>query len=422
MSKLTLYILREFIVPLFYCLVGFLGIYILFELFGSFSRLADSNLSLKECVLYFGGYLSPFFHYLASAAMMLATLYTMWNFCRYSELTAMRASGISLLAVVKPLLLAGGIMALFILWVSESYMPEYGQWAKQLKTERFGAKKKANGNVFLFSNTRDKRKWTIGNSENREYSELTNVSVDQENPNGTTKFNITADKASYLDGEWWFFNPRIQYYLHGRQVKSPAPDIDGLTLRSFPGFKETPDDIRTQQSNPKFLSVKGKLDYIRKNANLEEDQKKEYAYDAWAQVAAPLSCIVVMLFSIPAGITSGRQSVFKGILGSIGMFFAFHGFSIVCMVLVRCGYLAPIPAALLPVAVFLSVGIFFFHNTLEATLRILAVYLVLFAFYVVAAQLLVSKCGLGFTLAHLLAFPLPLTAAVVCTSKLRFRG
>ena len=131
MSKLTLYILREFIVPLFYCLVGFIGIYILFELFGSFSRLLGSDLSFKECVLYFGGYLSPFFHYLASAAMMLATLYTMWNFCRHSELTAMRASGISLFAIVKPLLFAGAMMGLFIAWVSESYMPEYAQWAKK---------------------------------------------------------------------------------------------------------------------------------------------------------------------------------------------------------------------------------------------------------------------------------------------------
>ena len=215
MSKLTLYILREFIVPLFYCLVGFIGIYILFELFGSFSRLLGSDLSFKDCVLYFGGYLSPFFHYLASAAMMLATLYTMWNFCRHSELTAMRASGISLFAIVKPLLFAGAMMGLFIAWVSESYMPEYAQWAKKIKSERFGTKKGSENDAFSFNNTHENRVWMVSGGANRDYTVLTGVSVDQESAEGVMLYNINAEKASFLDGEWWFVNPKIQHYSNG---------------------------------------------------------------------------------------------------------------------------------------------------------------------------------------------------------------
>ena len=97
MKILTRYVLREFLIPLVYCMTGFLSIYVLFDLFGSFSRLMSAKISFKTVVLYFCGYLSPYFHYIVPAALMLATLYTMWSFCRRSEIVAMRASGVSFL-------------------------------------------------------------------------------------------------------------------------------------------------------------------------------------------------------------------------------------------------------------------------------------------------------------------------------------
>jgi|GEM_PF-477913 len=423
MSKLTLYILREFIVPLFYCLVGFIGIYVLFELFGSFSRLLGSDLSFKECVLYFGGYLSPFFHYLASAAMMLATLYTMWNFCRHSELTAMRASGISLFAIVKPLLFAAVLMGVLVAWVSECYMPEYAQWAKRIKAERFDAQDIAEAEGFTFRNTRDNRTWTVRGGTNRDYSELNDVFVTQDRPDGSRLYSITAHKASYLDGEWWFTKPQLLHYdINTRPCASPTPEIDSLEFRSFTDYRERPEDIRMQNCDPRLISVRGKLRYIGINKDLNEEGRESLRYDAWAQALAPLSCIIVMLLSIPAGVTSGRQSVFAGILGAVGLFFAFHGFNVGCMVLAKCSLMPSIPAAIVPTLIFLALGVFFFHNSMRATLKLFAVYTVLFTLYVIAAALLVSKCDMRPSLAHVLSFPVPLLGAIVSTFRCRSKN
>ena len=62
MRILTRYVLREFVIPLFYCLAGFVSIYVLFDLFGSFSRIVESDLSFGEIALYFCGYFAPYFH------------------------------------------------------------------------------------------------------------------------------------------------------------------------------------------------------------------------------------------------------------------------------------------------------------------------------------------------------------------------
>lgn len=282
MSKLTLYILREFLTPLFYCLTGFLGIYVLFELFGSFARIMDSGMSVKDCVLYFGGYLSPFFHYLASASMMLATLYTMWNFCRHSELTAMRASGISLFAIVKPLLLAGIAMGVFVGWVSEFYMPEYAQWAKKIKAERFDSEDISEAGGFTFRNTRDNRTWTVRGGANRDCSELADVFITQDRADGSRMYGLTAGKVSYLDGEWWVSDYRIQYYdVNTRPCASPTPGLDALSLRSFTEYTERPEDIRMQNCDPRLISVKEKMRYVEINKDLNEASRQSLRYDAW---------------------------------------------------------------------------------------------------------------------------------------------
>ena len=64
MRILTRYILREFLVPFAYCLTGFLSIYVLFDLFGSFSRMLNAHISFGDLVLYFCAYLAPYFHYI----------------------------------------------------------------------------------------------------------------------------------------------------------------------------------------------------------------------------------------------------------------------------------------------------------------------------------------------------------------------
>lgn len=423
MSKLTLYILREFIVPLFYCLVGFIGIYVLFELFGSFSRLLTSDLTFKECVLYFGGYLSPFFHYLASAAMMLATLYTMWNFCRHSELTAMRASGISLFAIVRPLLFCGVLMGAFIAWVSEWYMPEYAQWAKRLKTERFDSDDAAEAEGFTFRNTRDNRTWTVRGEASRDCSFLSDVFVTQDRPDGSRLYSMTAEKARHIDGEWWFSKPRLQHYdINARPCASPTPALDALELRPFLEYRERPEDIRMQNCDPRLISVRGKLRYIRINKDLNEEGRESLRYDAWAQALAPLSCIIVMLLSIPAGVTSGRQSVFAGILGAVGLFFAYHGFNVGCMVLAKCSLMPAVPAAVVPVVMFLALGVFFFRNSMRATLSLLGVYVLLFICYVALCAFFASKLEMRPLHAQMLSFPVPLLAAAVCTLRFRLRA
>ena len=355
--------MREYVIPLFYCLAGFVSIYVLFELFGSFSRLADSDLPFLTMVEYFCAYLAPFFEWLAPAALMLAALYTMWSFCRHSELIAMRANGVSFFAIARPILAVAVLMAGVVLFVNEWYVPRRAQWAKQLKNERFDMAKIAKADNIVYRNVLDCRTWTVGITYTPDAEHLGEVRVTVDRPGGARKFCVTAPKADYLDGEWWFHDPEVQHYdINGTEVATPTPELDSLSLRAFPEFSEKPSDFLSQNRDWSYNSIRDRIRYLRTNRNLSDDLRRKYAYDTWAKVLSPFACIIITLFAIPAGVATGRQSVFKGILGALGLFFAFYGAVIGCMVCANEGWLNPVASAVLPYVAFLVMGIVAFNK------------------------------------------------------------
>ena len=359
MKILTRYVLREFLIPLFYCMTGFLSIYVLFDLFGSFSRIVDAEVSLKTTVLYFCGYLSPYFHYIAPAALMLATLYTMWSFCRHSEIVAMRASGVSFLAIVRPLLAVAAVMACAVAWVNESFVPSKAQWAEQMKKLKFDQKRLSRGDNIVFRNPGDCRTWNIDAFLDDSGASLGEVRVTVDRPQGGARLmTVTAPRADYLDGEWWFTGAKVQHYdATGQECATPTPELDALEFRCFGEFKERPTDFVMQNRPWKYNSVRDRFRYLDTHPEISAESRRDCVFDIWAQVMAPLACLVITLFAIPAGIASGRQSVFKGIVGALAMYFAFYALVIGFMVLAKNGWCPPVVAAVLPYVAFLALGI-----------------------------------------------------------------
>ncbi|MBR1921193.1 MAG: LptF/LptG family permease [Kiritimatiellae bacterium] len=363
MRILTRYVFREFLVPLFYCLCGFGSVYMLFELFGSFSRMAEAKPPFLLVVRYFTGYLAPFFQYLAPAALMLATLYTMWSFCRHSEIVAMRANGIGFLAIVKPLLFVAFAMACFVAWVDECYVPRTAQWAKQFRNARFDVEKVERADNVVFRNPEDDRIWSIDRLLDDDGRHLQDVRVTVNRPDGARLMNVTASRADYLDGEWWMTGTKVQHYdSSGRETASPTPELDALSFRPFPEFHESPADFVAQNRDWAYNSVSDRVRYLRQHPDLPDKIRRKYRYDIWSQMLAPLACLVITLFAIPAGVASGRQSVFKGVVGALVMFFAFYGLVIGCMVAADVGWVNPVVAACLPHVVFLTLGARLFYR------------------------------------------------------------
>lgn len=357
MKILTRYILREFCVPLFYCLTGFISIYVLFELFGSFSKLMAAKPGFPVAAAYLAGYFAPYFQWMAPACLMLATLYTMWRFCRHSEIVAMRASGIGFFTIVKPILVMAVLMACAVAWVNESYVPGHSSWAKKFKDAHFDATAMASANRVLHVNEKTGRIWHASMTPAQDEAALENVKVEIPEMESSRTRRIASPRAIYEGGKWYFFAPRVTLVGKGGvETLDTAVPTDG-GLRCFPELDERPEDIMREKCEWDFRSTRNRIESLKSQPNLDERTRRKRRYDVWSRIVAPFACLVITLFAIPMGIATGRQSVFRGIVGALGMFFAFYGLTILCMVLAGCGWLAPFPAAILPNLVFVVLGV-----------------------------------------------------------------
>ena len=362
MKILTRYILREFCVPLFYCLTGFVSIYLLFELFGSFSRLMAAKPGIPAAATYLAGYFAPYFQWMAPACLMLATLYTMWRFCRHSEIVAMRASGIGFFTIVKPILAMAVLMACAVWWVNESYVPRRSSWAKKFKDMRFDLAAMGDANRILYVNEKSGRHWQANVSSSQGGIALEDVRVTIREPGPVTDTSarrerrISSPRAIYEDGLWYFYAPRVVWFENGVETPDATVPTDG-GIRSFREFNERPEDMVLENCEWSYMSTRHRIEYLKTHPNLEADKLPKRRYEVWAQAIAPLACLVITLFAIPMGIATGRQSVFRGIVGALAMFFAFYGLTILCMVSAARGWLAPFPAAILPDLIFLALGV-----------------------------------------------------------------
>ena len=357
MKILTRYILREFCVPLFYCMTGFISIYLLFELFGSFSRLMAAKLGFPTAVAYFAGYFAPYFQWMAPACLMLATLYTMWRFCRHSEIVAMRASGIGFFTIVKPILAMAALMACAVAWVNEVYVPRRSSWAKKFKDLHFDVTAMESANRVLYVNEKTGRIWHASLPQSQDDTVLESVKVEIPEMGSDRGRRISSPRATYKGGTWYFLPPVTVTLSDGTGVETPdsAVPADG-GLRCFPELDERPEEITREKCEWAFRSTRSRIESLEAQTNLDERTRRRRRYDVWAQAVAPFACLVITLFAIPMGIATGRQSVFRGIVGALTMFFAFYGLTILCMVLAGCGWLAPFPAAILPNLVFVVLG------------------------------------------------------------------
>lgn len=363
MTILFRYVLREFLTPLFYCMTGFLGIYVLFELFYSFNRIVESKPPFLKIVGFFAGYISPYLQWIIPAALLLATLYTLWNFCRHSEITAMRASGIGFDVIVSPLFATAFVLMVAVALINEFYAPGASERADAFRKNHFKAISSNIKEDIPYLNYAEHRVWRINKMDTTKPNILEGVRISFDRPDGSSELDITCRRAEYLDGMWWLFYPQYQYFDElNNPIENPKPDLALLVIRAFPKLTETPEDFILMNKPWQYYTIRNLQRYLREHPDLNKKDVAGLRYNIHSKLAIPFSCLIITLFAIPAGVVTSRQSVFKGVIIAISMFLGFYAANIGCMVLAKNCLMPAVLAAWLPNIAFLITGLILFRR------------------------------------------------------------
>ncbi len=355
MKLMDQYILRQFLVPLSYCLLAFTMVFVIFDLFEHLSDFIDAKTALVLVLRYYLLILPALLIYIAPISLLLGLLYSLWHLTKNNELTAMRASGISVGRMAIPIFMVGLLFSLGVSIIQETVAPWTSYWAEQfIRQQQSSAEAGTRYALDLaYNNERYHRSWVIRKFDLQHYN-MHEVKVVQQRPDGSDLETIWAEEARYYDARWWFFKVKLQRYDF---YNNPIGPVEVIPLKQMVDWPETPKEFINEVKDPLFLSARELRDFIVTHKNLSAKTVARISVDLHARLAMPWTCLVVTLFGVPCGLRTARKGAFLGIVIALLTFFSFYLLMTFCQWLGKNQYLEPLVSAWLPNVAFLMIGL-----------------------------------------------------------------
>jgi lipopolysaccharide export system permease protein len=352
MRLLDRYLLRELLVPLAYCLGGFLIFYVAFDLVFHIRSFQEKHLSFADVAAYYVVTLPELLvAQVIPVSLLLALLYVLTNHSRHNELTAMRAAGVSLWRLSMPYVVVGIFLGMLVFAMNELLVPQSNQRAKDIEQRHQPAVNRAPAKVvFDF----EIRHWEISGF-NSATSEMTDPNIQWDQANGVRR-NLSAARGIFTNGQVLLFN--VEEWDTKGDAVALHTNYAALALT----LPETPEWIRTAikvaEVNPSEaakkpqLSIREILEYLRPRPPITAEKRASLMTQLQGRVAEPFTCLAVVLIALPFGAQTGRRNVFAGVASSVFICFAYFIMQRLSMGLGIGGKLPPVLAAWLPNLVF----------------------------------------------------------------------
>ncbi len=365
------YLIKSFFMPMFYCMLAFIVLYIAYDLSDHMEDFFDKGIPTKQIIKYYIYNVPIIVSQAAPFATLLALLYCLGNLSRNNEIIAMRASGIALMRIVRPYLIIGFIMYIVVLVVSEICVPISKRLVAEIvpvtSSVQDALGSKSSFNAFTFYNSHSDREWVVGKLD-LELNLLEHVKITQFTHSKDHRVSkmFEAEKAEYIeDYGWWFYNAtEIQFSPDGE-----AYPADKFKKRYVRHFKETPQSIASMQYTSPEMMTFSEILYCRKHLNKTSDFYKKLKMETNRRIATPLACFVFVLLAAPFGIFHTRAGMIKGVITSILLCLVYYLIAALFISLgekgadsPQIGFYFPIIAAWLPNISFIGIGFYLLHR------------------------------------------------------------
>lgn len=364
MRILDKYIVKYFILPFLYCLMAFIVLYIVIDLFGRLDEILRQNVRLAVLLEYYLSMMPFIILQTAPVASLISTIYVLGGLNRYGEITAMRAAGISIYRILMPFIYTGFAITILVFSISEKVLPESMKKADFLQENYLDSSdknkpvnKKVITNIALYG--KNNRLIFIDNF-NSSSKTAAGITILEQDRKDNVSLKISAHEAKWLDGRWLFSNI-LMYRLDDKGMVIDAPEFFQEKMISM----ESPKDLVSKGTNYEYMNSRDLGNYIK---NFSETSPKLIArlrVDLHQKISLPFASLVVIL--IGAGFAlkvkqRGRATALLGVGISIVIGFIYYAFMASCIAFGKSGVLPPIVSAHLANILFGLIGIIMIRN------------------------------------------------------------
>lgn len=287
---------------------------------------------------------------LSAFALLIGVLITCAVLERRSELTAIKASGISLFRISATFIFISIIISFGIFLLQEAVIPKTNQKAIKIKDKIknfYSRHLSSDQDVWLF-NFQDKMLYHY-NYYDRNEKVFHGLSIYYFNKDLTLEKRFRSKRASFLDehniryrqGWWWKINSKenFQFIEKGE-----------MALPHTKNFLILPEYIDSQT-----LSMK-KLKRLINNLSQKGIKTTRLQVEYFKKLSEAFSCFVLVVIGLPFAFQGGRKGSLYGIFIAISLSLVFIVFSALMKSVGQMGWIDPFWAALSPSFLFTLTG------------------------------------------------------------------
>ncbi len=309
-------ILRDFSLYLVMILSASLLIVLVFTYFELLTDIVRNRIPAIVQAEYLWNVSPSLIYLIAPLAVLLAVLITFGLMQKSSELTAMKATGISIYRATLPVIVLCGIFAMSLFIFDQLYIIHTNKRQEILRNEIKGKP----AQTYLQAN----RKWIFGQNENIYYYQLFDpdtdhfggISVFEFDPNTfQLKRRIYAEHAHCEENlKKWVFEQGWVRTLKGASIE----DYRTFDVMTFPELREDPSYFKKEVKQSSEMDYEELRNYI---ADLQQSGFDTVRLKVQLQkkIAFPLITLVMAVLAVPFSASGRRGGALAGVAIAIGI-------------------------------------------------------------------------------------------------------
>ena len=342
------YVMGSFLRNFGLILLSFTALFLIFTFF----ELIGDIVRYRTPLVTVGAYLLnliPFALYnLTPLCSLLAVLSTFGALNRSSELTAMKATGVSLYRIVAPVLLVAALLSVALFAFDELYLPTANRRQEALLSSIKGKP----AQTFL----RPDRKWMSGQTGPNAAGEPQRIFYYQAfDPDRDAFANLTVfefQPGSFAltrrlfaaNVHWddtvhrWIFENGWERIFRGETVASFHP----FTVESFPEIREQPAYFKKEERPSQEMSY-GELGRYIRDLSQSGFNTTRLRVQLGRKLAYPLLTLVMAILAVPFSLVAGKRGSLAGIGAAVALAI---GYWVVAGIFENLGDVNSLPAVL----------------------------------------------------------------------------
>ena len=353
MKILDRYLVKQFIQTIFFGLIAFTLIFVVIDMMENLDDFIDQNVAAPVILHYYFVFSPDIIKLITPIAVLFGALFTAGKAAQLSEITAIKASGVSMYRFMLPFVITAFFISIFSIYFAGYMVPMANKTKLNIEMNYLKKGFTYTGSNIFFQDSKT-RIVNISYFDNS-MLQANRVSIQGFDKNDITKmdYRIDAARMNYDTlNQTWIAKNGIERVFHGN--RQTAEYFKNMELDSL---NFTPSELLTKQQKPEEMNLsdlKSSIATQERAGNNATDSLIEY----YSRFSFPMASLVIVLFGLPISANKRRGGLAVQVGINILITFIYLVFMKISQAFGKNGALDPLLTAWFANLIFLAAAVF----------------------------------------------------------------